>query len=232
MELNLRPASVVRAQQVQQRRPFLVIAAACFLLGLIGWAVYYAHGARLQNDVNEQLDQKVNAMKSVETRMAQLKSDIAKLETVSTPLAAAIADRNFWPEILEDLNARLPKENIWITELMATSGGKPIGVADATANPAATPTPPPPPLPAAPAGKNALPKEPAIDGIFVRGLYMFNPRQQEVVVDYFRNLAGSPHFLIDPNNQARVIKPSTPTNTEWAYPYELRLELKKPVKLP
>ena len=71
-----------------------------------------------------------------------------------------------------------------------------------------------------------------IDGIFVRGLYLSNPKQQEVVVDYFRNLLGSPIFEIDPNKQSEVIRPSTPTNTEWAYPYELRLKLREPLVLP
>jgi len=52
------------------------------------------------------------------------------------------------------------------------------------------------------------------------------------VVDYFRNLVGSPFFAIDPNDQARAIKPSTPTNTEWAFPYELHLDLRKPVEIP
>ena len=61
---------------------------------------------------------------------------------------------------------------------------------------------------------------------------MFNPRQQEVVVDFFRNLVSSPFFAIDPNNQSRVMKPSTPNNTDWAYAYELHLDLKKPLKLP
>jgi hypothetical protein len=66
----------------------------------------------------------------------------------------------------------------------------------------------------------------------VRGLYLFNPRQQEIVVDYFRNLVESPWFALDPKNQAKAIKPTTPNNTEWAFPYELRLDLKKPVPLP
>ena len=52
------------------------------------------------------------------------------------------------------------------------------------------------------------------------------------MVDYFKNMVGSPFFNIDPNNQARVIRPTTANNTEWAFPYELRLELKKPIKLP
>jgi hypothetical protein len=53
-----------------------------------------------------------------------------------------------------------------------------------------------------------------------------------VVVDYFRNLVGSRFFAIDPNEQARVIKSSLPSNTEWAFPYELRLDLRKPLLLP
>ena len=71
-----------------------------------------------------------------------------------------------------------------------------------------------------------------IDGVFVKGLYLYNPKQQEVVVDYFRNLVASTVFEVDPNKQSEVIRPSTPTNTEWAYPYELRLKLRRPFPLP
>ncbi len=159
------------------------------------------------------------------------------LDSVATPLAAVVTDRSFWPELIEDLNARLPKEHIWITELVATSAGRPVPAGDlrataATAAPTPTPLPTAPPAAAAGARAPTTPAEPAIDGIFIRGLYLFNPRQQEVVVDYFKNLVGSPFFNIDPNNQAKVIRPTTPNNTEWAFPYELRLELKKPIKLP
>jgi hypothetical protein len=108
----------------------------------------------------------------------------------------------------------LPKEDIWITELVPTSAGKPLGGSDTRAIVATTP-----------AG-------PQVDGVLVRGLYLSNPKQQEVVVDYFRNLVSSPWFVIDPKNQAKYLKPTTPTNTEWAFPYELRLDLKKPVPLP
>jgi hypothetical protein len=78
----------------------------------------------------------------------------------------------------------------------------------------------------------SVPSGPTIDGIIVHGLYMYNPKQQEVVVDYFRNLISSPLFNINPNNQAGVIKSTIPTDTEWAFPYELHLDLRKPVKLP
>jgi len=228
IKLNLRPASVVRRQDLGKRRPFLIAAAACFILGLLGWAAYYTRAAQVIRHRTEVIQEKVTAMKRIESQMNEVRKQMAGLDTLSTPLVEAINDRSFWPQIIEELNARLPREDIWITELVATSRGTPLGTlgerslrADAVPGPTASP----------PRGGLAA-AAPAIDGLLVRGLYLFNPKQQEVVVDYFRNLAGSSWFAIDPNNQAKVIKPTTPNNTEWAFPYELHLELRKPVPLP
>ena len=67
----------------------------------------------------------------------------------------------------------------------------------------------------------------------VRGLYLYNPKQQEIVVDYLRNLANSPMFVVNAKTPERVIKSnSVPNDTEWGFPYELQLTLRKPVKLP
>ena len=91
----------------------------------------------------------------------------------------------------------------------------------------------PPSTPVSPIPKGATTPASAIDGINVRGLYLWNPKQQEIVVDYFRNLLSSPFFNIEAKNPERVIKSnSVPNDTEWAFPYELRLDLRKPVKLP
>jgi type IV pilus assembly protein PilM len=230
IQLNLRPASVVRRQDLEKRRPFLTAAAACFLLGLLGWGVYYTRAAHVIRHRTEGIQEKVAAMQRMESQMNEVRRQTAALDTLSTPLVEAINDRSFWPQIIEELNARLPKEDIWITELVATSGGKSLGAPGANLLHAeATSGGPTVSLPRAGSISSA---EPAIDGLLVRGLYLFNPRQQEVVVDYFRNLIGSPWFAIDPNHQAKVIKPTTPNNTEWAFPYELRLDLRKPVKLP
>jgi type IV pilus assembly protein PilM len=224
MELNLAPASVVRAREMTKRRPFLLLAAACFILGLLAWSAYYIRAAYVERRVVAQLQEKLDVMRAVERRMTNLRREIAALDNVAIPLTTAIDERNFWPALLEDLNARLPTQDIWITELVPTSGGKPVGVSEAERAK----------LSIAPSSSPAANKssEPVIDGIFVRGLYLFNPKQQEVVVDYFRNLIKSPFFKIDPNNQSRVIKPTTPNNTEWAFPYELHLDLRTSMKLP
>ena len=52
-------------------------------------------------------------------------------------------------------------------------------------------------------------------------------------VDYLRNLANSPLFVVDTKTPERFIKAnSVPNDTEWAFPFELQLTLKKPVKMP
>ena len=228
MELNLRSAGVVRRHELEKRRPFFTVAAACFLVALIGWSAYYTRAAQVTARSTEALQQKNDTMRAAEARLDKLKKQAASLDSVATPLITAINDRNFWPQILDDLNSRLPEADIWITELAATSGGKVLGAGERriveSAAPSAAATSPAPATGAA---------GPAIDGIMVRGLYLYNPKQQEIVLDYFRNLANSPFFTIDPKTPERVIKSnSVPNDAEWAFPYELQLILRKPVKLP
>jgi type IV pilus assembly protein PilM len=232
MELNLRPASVIRAHEVERRRPFLIGAAACVIAALLGWSFFYMHAAGVLSAIKRQVDTRVTTLRGFQTRIDGIRKEATTLDSVASPLLDAVNARSFWPQLLEDLNARLPKENIWVTELVPLSNGKPVigaaaasqGAVAAAAEPAATPITPARPA----AGRGG----PTIDGLLIRGLYMWNARQQEVVVDYFKNLVGSPFFAIDPKNQQRVIRPTMPNNNEWAFPYELQLDLKQPLPLP
>jgi type IV pilus assembly protein PilM len=234
MELNLRPASVIRAHEVERRRPFLIGAAACVIAALLGWSLFYMHAAGVLSAIKRQVDTRVTTLRGFQTRIDGIRKEATALDSIASPLLDAVNARSFWPQLLEDLNARLPKENIWVTELVPLSNGKPVigataaspGAAAAAAEPAATPI-----TPARSAG-GRVQGGPAIDGLLVRGLYLWNARQQEVVVDYFKNLVRSPFFKIDPRNQQLVIKPTMPNNNEWAFPYELQLDLKQPLPLP
>src|SRR5213596_116727 len=230
VELNLRPATVVRRHDLEKRRLFFVAAAACILLALLGWSAYYTRAAQVAQQTAQTLRQKNDTMRGPEAQLDKLKKQITALDHIATPLITAVNDRNFWPHILEDLNTRLPEADIWITELAATSGGKLLGAPEKRAGETA---PAPTPIVAGSPAKGGAAAGKVIDGIMVRGLYLYNPKQQEIVVDYLRNLAKSPFFTIDPRTPERVIKSnSVPNDTEWAFPYELQLTLRKPVKLP
>src|SRR5213080_4119887 len=176
MELNLRPASVVRRQDLEKRRPFFIAAAACILLALLGWSAYYTRAAQFAQQTAEVMRQKNDTMRVAEGQLDKLKKQITALDNTATPLITAVNDRNFWPQILEQLNSRLPESDIWITELAATSGGKLLGVSEKRAAEIASS---PPPTPATgPASK--VPANLSIDGINVRGLYLWNAKQQEI----------------------------------------------------
>src|SRR5205809_137564 len=230
MQLNLLPVSVVRRQDLEKRQPFFIAAAACILLALLGWSAYYTRAGRVAQQTTQLIGEKNATMHMAEAQLDKIKKQITALDNVATPLITAVNDRNFWPQILEDLNARLPESDIWITELAAISGGKLLGASEKRAGEiGSTPSPTAVGSPAKPgtaAGK-------VIDGIMIRGLYLYNPKQQEIVVDYLRNLAKSPFFVLDLKTPERVIKSnSVPNETDWAFPYELQLTLRKPVKLP
>ena len=227
---NLLPAGVVRRQELEKRRPFFIAAAACILLALLGWSGYYTRATQVAQQTAQVMRQKNDTMHTAEAQLDKLKKQITALDNVATPLITAVNDRNFWPQILEELNTRLPEADIWITELAATSGGKLLGVPEKRAAEIA-PTPPPTVPPGSTAKAAAVGN--SIDGITVRGLYLYNPKQQEIVVDYLRNLAKSPLFVVNLKTPERVIKSnSVPNDAEWAFPYELQLTLRNPVKLP
>jgi Tfp pilus assembly protein PilN len=229
MKLNLLPARVVQRQDLEKRRPFFVAAAACILLALLGWSAYYTRAAHIAGQSAQTMRQKNDSMHVPEAQLDKLKKQITALDNIATPLITAVNDRNFWPQILEDLNTRLPQADIWITELAATSGGRLLGAPEKRAGET---TPPPSPTAAASLARGVAVGK-MIDGILVRGLYLYNPKQQEIVVDYLRNLAKSPFFNVDIRTPERVIKSnSVPNEMDWAFPYELQLTLRKPVKLP
>ena len=231
MELNLRPTSVVRRHDLEKRRLFFVAAAGCILLALLGWSAYFTRAAQVARQTAAIISQKNDTMRVSEGQLDKLKKQITALDNTASPLITTVNDRNFWPQILEQLNSRLPESDIWITELAATSGGKLLGVSEKRGG--EIPVTPPPTPAAMPSAKGAAVAANAIDGINVRGLYLWNPKQQEIVVDYLRNLANSPLFAVDAKTPERFIKSnSVPNDTEWAFPFELQLTLRKPVKMP
>src|SRR5437763_5024589 len=166
MELNLRPASVVRAHRVQRRRPFLIGAAACVVAALLGWSVFYLHAAGVLRASKRELDVKVDTLRGFQTRIDGIRKEATTLVSVASPLLEAVNVRSFWPQLLEDLNARLPKENIWVTELIPLSNGKPvIGVVTARPSAAAAAAEPATPTTGAHAAGGRAQGGPAIDGL-------------------------------------------------------------------
>lgn len=229
LELNLRPSSVVNAHKIAARRPFLIGAGLCFLLALAGWGAFLWRSASIQGAVLADINTKVSAMKNYEERFNSVKKDIARLSANAAPLTEAVDARQAWPRLLTELNARLPDKYIWITQLEPTVDGKPVTLEDPShslipvgAGAGATSA----------KGKKAAPSVPAIDGLRVTGLYLYNKeKQDQVVSDFVSNLAKSPLFKLDKNERSTILNRTPQNETNWAFPYELQLPLAHPLPI-
>ena len=236
MELNLRPTSVIRAQRIASRRPYWIAAGLCLLLALAGWWLYFLRAANIQSDVLADVDAKVAIMQGFEAKFIKETAELKKVAAVAAPLDQLVEDRQFWARVINELNVRLPEKYVWITSLQPTvlTAGKPVplglggesgrlsqslaggpGVTGATA-------------------RRPGEKGPVIDGILVQGLYLDNPGNNTVVVDYVKSLAADKDFFnLDMRNQNSVILDNPPEDPKaWATPYKLQLTFKKALPLP
>ena len=235
MELNLRPTSVIRAQRIASRRPYFVTAGLCLLLALAGWWLYFLRAANIQNEVLAEVNAKVATMQGFENRFKAATADLQKVSTVAAPLDQTVEDRQFWAKIINELNMRLPEKYVWITDLQPTSGGKvlPMGDANKPLTPSTSGAASFAPAASAVPGRGPA-KTPVIDGILVQGMYLHNPANNNVVVDYVKALAGSDYFALDmKNRQNSVILDNPPEDPKaWATPYKLQLTFKKALPIP
>ncbi len=110
MELNLRPTSVINAQKIAARRPYFIAAGACLLLALAGWWLYFMRAADIQNGVLTGINTKVATMRGFEDRFTKTKADIARIAASAAPLTQLTEDRQFWPRVINELNAAPARE--------------------------------------------------------------------------------------------------------------------------
>jgi type IV pilus assembly protein PilM len=213
MEMNLRPASVVKRHELAGRRPFLILAGVCLLALLACGYLYFTRAAAIANEVTGQLDEKVAPLKALDGRINAAKADIKAAEDAAAPLITAIDEKSFWPRIIDDINTRLPADYVWVTSFEPSIEA---------AAPAASTTKPA-------AGKPAAAPTGPKTKLILKGLYLYNEAKQAMVVDDFvAKLKESQLYTVDEEN----LKRSVPNDTEWGFDYEIPLVLKNPITLP
>jgi type IV pilus assembly protein PilM len=205
MELNLRPASVVRRQRTAEQIPYFVMAGACLLLALAGVWLYFDRAASTTAAVTEALDRKIAPLSSAQGQITQVRNAIKKQEDIAAPLLDAINDRQNWTKLVEEIQSRLPNEYVWITgfEKEKEQAAPPT----TTSRPGARPPPE---------------KRPTY---IVKGLYLENPLEAGVVDQFVAELDKSPLFEVD-KTPGKFVR-NTPTGGEWAYEFSFPLMLGK-----
>lgn len=203
MEMNLRPASVVRAHRVAEQRPYFILAGVCLWLALAAFWLYYDRTAAVTESVMQNMEPKVQGLKGFEGQINAVRADMKKQEELSEPFLKAIRDREAWTKIVEEVNSRLPQDFLWITSFQIEDK----------------------PAPAATGGKPAPKAEKAEKTTYlVKGFYLDNPQQAGVFDAFVEALNASPLFEVDTSSE--FFKRSAPNDSDWAYEVAFPLILK------
>jgi type IV pilus assembly protein PilM len=237
IEINVRPHSLVREQDLSRRKPLLVLAAICALLAPIGWWLYFSHGTTVIEQRLESVNADVNKLEAIARRFDALQAETKRLQEAAAPLILAANERSAWAEILEELGSKLPPRFIWVTDLKPLSEGRPYPSAASAQSRTSLPQPSPPPgSPQRPGQTTAGAARPAISALEISGLYLANPpneKEARVIDEFVDQLQKSEVFKIEEKDKAKaVIQRTTPDGQSWAYGYTIVLPLRNPITLP
>jgi type IV pilus assembly protein PilM len=233
MEINLRPHSVVREQNLAKRKPFLILAASCLILAPAAWWLYFQRANSVTQTMLEGVSADVGKLEVVAKQFNALEAESKRLLDAAAPLILAVKERVAWAEILEELGAKLPPRFIWVTEIKALSGGKPYvqGASSVPQQLDASKSPGPPQQP-----RQQSAEQLKIDGLEISGLYLANPpneKEARIIDEFVDKLQPSEVFKVEEKDKARVvIQRTTPDGQSWAYGYTLILPLRNPISLP
>jgi type IV pilus assembly protein PilM len=237
IEINVRPHSLVRQQDLSKRKPLLVLAALCALLVPTGWWLYFSHGTTVTERQLVSVNADVNKLEAIAKRFDALQAETKRLQETAGPLMLAANERSAWAEVLEELGSRLPPRFIWVTALRPLSEGKPYSPGASIAPRTPLPQPAQARGAASRSGQTtAEAADPEIDALEISGLYLANPpneKEARVIDEFVDQLQKSEVFKIEEKDKAKaVIQRTTPDGQSWAYGYTIILPLRKPITLP
>ena len=210
MEVNLRPASVVRKHRHAEQRPAFILAGVSVVLAILTWWLYYLHAASTTDAVMQSIKPTVAQLQDFESRMTSVTNEIKGQTESAAPLLEAVRDRDYWLRILNDINSRQPKEYIWLT------GFEPKVVNVETNAKKGAPQ----------NSRNQAPQTQTV--VQLKGLYLQNEQQTKVVDDFIKNLSESDLYTVDKEKQKRTVA----NDTEWAWEWSVPIVLKNPISLP
>ncbi len=226
MELNLRPVSVAKTEKRAAQRPYLIAAGIAVLAAIGAWWQYYERAAVATTEVTQTLDQKAAPLKTLEDRMKVARGEVDKLGESALPLEKVTQEREYWVTLLADINQRLPKDYIWVTNLD-------IDPPEALKKEADAPDA---------AGKTPQGKVKSKKGegggpttiLRVKGLYLSrdagNNSGPAVVDEFIKNLKESK--LVKPIEEgAGFVRENDDNPSVWAYKFVLPLKLQNPINL-
>lgn len=217
INIDLVPSAVEIARASDRRKPFLIGAAALFILGFGAWAVLSNSAASKAEDRARTVGDVRDELVPVEKDIRNLLKKEEQLSKVAAEYTGIESDHAFWFDLLGELRGAFASDAVWMTEMSplynynpmadkdsdspANSGAKVVNpsFAGTTFSGSAITEPPAPPVSERPRSRRnqAPPKPEAVaNAVLIRGFWRENPRRQDVVSDLLKRLRENSNAFV------------------------------------
>ena len=211
----------------QTQRKLVPAAAIAFLLAnsaLLGWMGHFNAVSTDSEALSTQIKREIKTLEDIDKSIKDKRLNLRKRYESSLPFHQAVADRDYWIRVINDIHQRLPDDFVWITNLQFVK----TATDDSTSQPKTNE------VPAKSSGRKpevetdkpiSLPPLSIPNGTLeVQGLYLVNPKGVGVVDDFLSLLDKSDLFSVNKEKITRVDQASS--NEEWAYRFSVQLQPK------
>lgn len=124
VEMNLMPKSLLQRQQISQKKPYLIAAVFSLVLVVLAFGFLYSSLASVKEEAFHELDQKSAPLKSKDSQLTKLKSELDKESKRVGQLSAWMRERFAWIEFYNQVRqVMIDTENKLGNEL-----GAPVGM--------------------------------------------------------------------------------------------------------
>lgn len=234
MELDLAPRSVGLARSIRSKKPMLLVASLALFAGL---GALYASFVAKTSAASEKLAQVTGRFDELDVFAKKLRAEETRQKREDARLGflqKATTMRHYWLNMINLINSKVDKDDIWITTFsLVNSQGAEI-TAPLTGTPELMPESfrPPGAASATPPISNAPAQPIKVDTLVIHGLFKVNK-----VKELFEILKGEPLFKIptdyDKDDLDKWLTADTgKESTEWASKFRMRLPLADPFELP
>lgn len=222
--LRLVPPSTIERQT---QRKLVPAAAIAFLLAnsaLLGWMGHFNAVSTDSEALSTQIKRDIKALEDIDKSIKDKRLNLRKRYESSLPFHQAVADRDYWIRVINDIHQRLPDDFVWITNLQFVRTATDDSTSQSKTNE----------VPAKSSGRKpdveidksiSLPPLSIPSGsLEVQGLYLVNPKGVGVVDDFLSLLDKSDLFSVNKEKITRVDQASN--NEDWAYRFSVQLQPK------
>lgn len=223
MELDLPPATVVNRQRLAVQRPAFILAAVCVLIALGAVWFWMNRSLQITREVTEQVKTKAAPLKRIEGDITSVRSKVKARNEFMAPLLMVVQERQFFTSLINEINAKMPGDFVWITDFSVSEEKVTAAPAAASASSGSSSR----------GGRGGRDAEPPKTSLVARisGLYLVNPREASVVDEFVANLKQSDMFAEVVTDPARGYVRETPNPELWASKWAVPLVLKDSMTL-